>query len=352
MSKSKKRIQRKVDINGKRVSVYGFSVAEINRKIAELSQKVEMSKNFSKVADRWSSEHFEEVEYYTVQCYRKPLRDVTEEFGEYNIKEITPLDIENYIKRFAAKGYAKQTIKLRLIVLRQIFDYAVIHYGLKINPTQAVTVPKKAKTSKRKMPEEKIIDIIKQSYRKPFGLFAYLLLYTGCRREEALALRYEDIDREKKEISIHSVVIFEGGKSVVRPYTKSEAGTRKILLPDILANVLLNYKHGFIFNAGDMERQLGPRQFYNLWNSYCKASDLTYTDEELKVHNLVTPHQLRHAYASFLHEADVDVKDAQHLMGHSKIETTQDIYTEIREKRKKETSVRINDFFTQDRHIS
>ncbi|MBS7299062.1 MAG: tyrosine-type recombinase/integrase [Eubacteriales bacterium] len=47
----------------------------------------------------------------------------------------------------------------------------------------------------------------------------------------------------------------------------------------------------------------------------------------------MTPHQLRHAYATILYEAGIDEKDAQELMGHTSIQLTRDIYTHISKKR-------------------
>ena len=56
----------------------------------------------------------------------------------------------------------------------------------------------------------------------------------------------------------------------------------------------------------------------------------------------LTAHQLRHGYATILHEADIDVKDAQGLLGHADITTTQNIYTEVSTKRKTAVAERIN----------
>ena len=57
-----------------------------------------------------------------------------------------------------------------------------------------------------------------------------------------------------------------------------------------------------------------------------------------------TPHQLRHSYASMLHSAGVDAKDAQHLLGHSSITVTQDIYTKIEAGHKEEVRNKVNEY--------
>ena len=58
----------------------------------------------------------------------------------------------------------------------------------------------------------------------------------------------------------------------------------------------------------------------------------------------LTAHQLRHGYATLLHEADVDVKDAQELLGHSDVSVTQNIYTEVSNRRRKKVAKQINSY--------
>ena len=56
----------------------------------------------------------------------------------------------------------------------------------------------------------------------------------------------------------------------------------------------------------------------------------------------ITPHQLRHAYATILYEAGIKDKDAQDLLGHANIQTTRDIYTHITNNRRAETAALLN----------
>jgi integrase len=58
----------------------------------------------------------------------------------------------------------------------------------------------------------------------------------------------------------------------------------------------------------------------------------------------LTAHQLRHGYATLLHEADIDVKDAQDLLGHADASTTQNIYTEVSDRRRKAVAEKINSY--------
>ena len=63
-------------------------------------------------------------------------------------------------------------------------------------------------------------------------------------------------------------------------------------------------------------------------------------------HNIeLTPHQLRHAYATILYEAGIQVKDAQALLGHASAEITQEIYTHISENQQNKRATRVGSSF-------
>ena len=159
--------------------------------------------------------------------------------------------------------------------------------------------------------------MIKNSLDKTFGLFAYLIYYTGCRRGEALALRYEDIDRKAKKVRITKSAYYIGA----RPYIKSpktEAGDRVVPLLSALASALPNKKHGYIFSDDGGESPLMNHRVTRLYAAYQTESGVT-----------VTPHEIRHGYATALHDAGVDYKTAQTLLGHAQLSTTMDIYTDV-----------------------
>ena len=191
------------------------------------------------------------------------------------------------------------------------------------------------------MPSDEYLELIKTNYDKPFGLLAYFLLYTGCRIGEAIALQHKDIDRENKIIHIYKSVYHENNKPYIK-LPKTEAGKRDIILLDMLSEKLHRGKADeYVFSGKDNE----PMSFYeykNGWKAYCKeigAHETIITKEKDKrehkrIKTLLSPHQLRHGYATMLFEADINEKDAQELLGHSSISVTRDIYTHIRKKRK------------------
>lgn len=335
----KKIILKQPDGSTKSKDIYAHSEEELLFKIkkaqAEAEEAIEKALNptFEMVADEWAEAHENEVGYYTMNGYKAPVKNLKEEFGSELIKDITSMDIQRFINELGKKGFAKHTIALRKIVASLIFDYAILKDLIKINPVTVVKIPKNAVVNKRQLPDDKDIEKVKQSVDATFGLFAYLILYTGCRRGEALALTYEDIDFDNNTIDINKVVVFENGKPKIYNRAKSKDGIRTIPLLTPLKNVLSQKKTGYIFNDNSLLLTLS--QFNMFWSRYKKEA-----------HVNLSPHQLRHAFATICFDAGLAPKDASKILGHSKIELTLDIYTHIRESRTQETANKLNNFLS------
>ena len=323
-----------------RKTVYGHSEEELKLKIEQAREKAEkeleraLNPTFGDVADEWNESHEKEVSHYTYDGYQAPLKNLKDEFENVLIKDIAPLDLQRFINSLGKKGYAKHTIAMRKIVASQIFDYAVVKGFIKINPITTVKIPKNAPKKPRELPRDDDIETVKQSVDLPFGLFAYLVLYTGCRRGEALALTYEDIDFMNNTISINKVVVFEYGKPKIYHRAKSQDGIRTIPLLTPLRNVLSNKKKGFVFHVDDQPLTLS--QFNIFWRKYKKETGIN-----------LSPHQLRHAFATICFDAGLTPKDASQILGHSKIELTLDIYTHIKQSRTQETANKLNDYLNK-----
>lgn len=337
------RWQKIVTINGKRKTFYSKEPTEkraerdIQRQLLDYSEEKENGLTFAKVADMWSREHFETLEVNSLKMYKPCTQAAIDILGDKRIKEITAIDIRQTLNKYAAKGYAQKTVKDRLLVINLIFKYAIVHGYTDNNPCQFVDVPKGLKKTKRKAPPSFDRETIMHTIDTPDGFFACFLMMTGCRRGEALALTYGDIDFENKTVAINKTVEWLGNVPRIKDHTKTASGMRKIPLHDELIKrlgrkakktdlVFPNYK-GELYSNSNVTR---------MWERYRKDTGIS-----------VTPHQLRHQYATYLYEAGVDVKAAQYLMGHANIQTTMDIYTHLSEDKAKDSAVKIEEYLTQ-----
>lgn len=165
------------------------------------------------------------------------------------------------------------------------------------------------------------------------NLFANFLLYTGCRRNEALAIQYKDIDFEKKTISVNKAVLWINNKPTITS-TKSASGNRIIPLLSPLEELLKDQKYkkdDFLFsiNGEPVER----KQARMMWDKFRKETGLN-----------ITPHQFRHAFISIMYYAGIDVKTAQVIAGHSKADVTLNIYTHLANNQHSAARQKLNDF--------
>ena len=324
-------IQRQVTINGKRKSFYGKTERELNRKIAAYKEDRKNGRLFKDVAEEWETEHFPSLAPNTLKGYRPALKRAIDEFGDKHCPSITPKMVSLFIERFAKRGYAKKTVTTQLLVINLIMTHAVIEGDIEYNPATSVSVPKGLERTRRELPSSDEIDIVKRSSDCPFGLFAFFILYTGCRRGEALALTYGDIDFNERTITVNKSVYHESNTPKIKE-PKTEAGIRQIILLDVLYKILPKRRPAqeLVF-PNEYGTLMSETQFQRQWELYTQATGIT-----------STPHQFRHAYATILFEAGVDEKDAQELLGHANIATTRDIYTHVTKKRMQLTAAKLN----------
>ena len=310
------------------------AVKDFNNQLLKFEKVEADGKTFRTVAEKWDNEYREKVSHIT---YNKNTRAAYERILDYfadckDINKLTALEINVFLNSLIMKNYYKKTIANHKSILNMIFSYAVLNGYAKYNPVKDVRLPNNLPKKQRELPSTEDIREVEKHY-EGFDLLPYFLLNTGMRISEALAIDIDkDIDREKKIITINKHVIHDGNKPVLEDRTKTENSKRTVILLDRLADKIPNNRKGLLFGNDDGQ-PLTKRQLACRWKKYQETYNIK-----------VTAHQLRHAYATMLFEAGVDVKDAQELMGHSDINLTRQIYTHIRNERKEETAKKLNDF--------
>ena len=306
-------------INGIQKCFYGKSRAEAIRKRDEFLNRKE-SIVFRNVAEEWWEEHSFTLAYNSLKGLKPAYERAVQEFGDMFITEITPSELSKYIREFASKGYADKTVRTQLGVFSMVFKYAINYRGVNIqNPARDVVIPRGLPKRKITLPPDEDIQKVKDNVTLPFGLFPYMLMYSGLRRGELLCLRYDDC--RDGFITVNKSLYYVNNKPMVKE-PKTERGKRRIPILNKLAPYIKSGK-GIIFNYKG--NYLPQHIFDRYWNDYCKAVGIN-----------CTPHQLRHCFATMLYEGDISPKDAQYLLGHSQLSTTMDIYTDIRQQREKD----------------
>lgn len=337
-------------INGKRVAFRGKTCREVDRKMLDYKEEIQKGWTFNKMAERWYAQKEQEVKHATYRSYGNTLRRLQERFGPERITEITPDELNAYMREFERKGYAKDTVQLEISVLKMAFDYAVNHgaeSGLSINPAGSLKKSKGLPKKKRPALTEEQEALVRRGAREKAGdwwLLGYFLMYSGCRRGEAFALTYNDIDRKRGVIVVNKKVNYDNTNvPVLENFTKSENGMREIPLMKPLADMLPKNRIGLLFPSPDSGKHLTAYEVNKYWKQYCRDVGLVGNDEGGKTTYPVTPHCFRHSFATICYEAGVDARTAAEWLGDSVL-VMEKVYVELRKSHKNNAGALLNQY--------
>lgn len=328
-----------VNRKGKRKSFYGRTKKEVEQKIIKYENDInsfgtEMKSTTLTLAELMykylftvahgslSASTFERYE----SIYRVHILDST--LGNMNVQDINNSDVQEYIN---SKGCSRASLVKYRRLIKHTLDYGMKNNILRFNAASDIVMPK--------TPEPKEIVILtvdeQTKYVQALEKTSYKLLfittlYSGMRRGEAIALKWESVDLEKMEISITEsykrVKKFNSDGSyehtIDKKKPKTKKGTRIVPIPSFINTLLQeNYNQTnpaptdlvFKSSAGTHLKDANIRRAQI---SVCKNAGIRY----------VSFHSLRHTYATRLIEAGVDVKTVSELLGHSTVELTLNTY--------------------------
>ena len=298
---------------------------------------------------------------------------VRETFGLKRIAEIKYSDVlQFYYHLLNQQGISLGTLDSVHCLLHPTFQLAVRDEIIRKNPTDGV-MKEISRESGKNRGVRHALTIEQQRcfmeyianhpiYYHWWPMFT-ILLGTGCRIGEALGLRWQDLDFEKRVISInHSLVYYPANgsnKCVLRvSLPKTDAGIRTIPMLDIVKDafeMLYEEQKENGFNETEIDGMTGFI-FCNRFGSVPNPQTVNHTIKRIannynadevvrakKEHRdpIILPnfscHHLRHTFCTRLCENETNLKVIQSIMGHKNIETTLDIYAEATEKKKQES---------------
>ena len=325
---------------------YGRTQREVQRKLAawsmEREQEQAQATQISVVVEQWAERHQEEISASSWQSYPAAVRDVLQWFQGREIGDVYPDEITDFLQAIAARGYSRRTVQRRRDVLTLVWDYAIERRLTRYNAARQARMPRGLPETSREPPTPEQLERIGAGFRLPFGLFAAIEGYTGMRRGEILALRWEDVNRDAGIIYVRRAVAFVGNSPHLKP-PKTKRGLREVIIPAPLGALLPDRRHGLVFPGPD-GGLLRLDQFRAAWRGWCRSVGLGVT----RYGTEVTTHQLRHFYASVLYDAGIGVKEMQTLLGHANMQTTMNIYTHIMQSRKQATADRLDRYLCQN----
>lgn len=342
---------------------YGNTVEEMlaarDKYKLQVMQGIKANNNITvhRYALRWVRAHKKNVAPATFDSYVRYLNQFCQSYGDYPLKSITATDIADFYG--GLNGYSKSYISKMRQTVNGMFQSAVADRLIPYDPTVSVKTPKGTEGTHRAIElwERQLIHELPKDHRMRTP--ALVMLYTGIRRGEALAVELDrDVDLTAKTITVREAVQFAGNARVLKD-PKTQAGFRAIPLPDILIDELRG-KTGLLMpsaKGAPMTESAFDRAWETLLNQLsaqkngCQKRWYGKTNEHKAIlaaggklppwqDVTIRPHDLRHSYCTMLFDLGVDLKTAQKLMGHADEEVTLKIYTHLTEIREK-SSVKI-----------
>lgn len=339
------------DADGKRHAVCDRDPEELHRKLTEKEAAAALPRcavTFREVAGSWEDAHREEIEPRTWSNYRPHYEDLLDRYGTEPFGDIEAADVVADLARAKARGLSASVVNARRSIWRMIFDHAVVLGAARYNPVSSVKLPKGLHRGKRQAPTEEQMKAILGGLEAPFGLFPFLLLCTGLRKSEALALGWSDVDLKACVIHVTKSLDYTNGGAPKYKPPKTAAGTRDVPIIGILHDALQSARKTadslLLFPAPSSSRGgkggglMPDRAYDGAWARWCAAVGLV--DGEGRP--TVTAHQLRHGTATLFFELGVDELTAQRILGHSRVEITREIYTDLREQQKSKSVARFD----------
>lgn len=273
-------------------------------------------------------------------------------FGNKKLKDIAPGMLTDFFcKLTTTKGeevvpMAPATVKRIYNIMQSIFHFAVSQNYLKETPCRGVILPTKDVTQdeKRKsLNEDELPEFIAlfDGYTV-LNTIVKTLLYTGMRSGEALGLQWDDIDFEKRLITVNHTLSDVGGTHFLTT-PKTKTSKRKIYMSEDLVDLLVEHRkeqHKLIFALG--RKFTHPEMVFTseLGNYKDRSCLNTSFRRFLKGTNFefMTLHCLRHSNATLLLNSGVDLKVVSEHLGHSEVGTTANIYTDVLDSTRRKTA--------------
>ena len=244
----------------------------------------------------------------TIQTYTIFVADFINFHTKTPLEELTNRDVELFIETvFIERNYSVSSQRQFISALK---IFTVFYPQIKIN-NLSLERPKKSRTLPSVLSQEEVLRIIQYTQNIKHRAILTLLYSCGLRIGELINLKLADFHVERKQL------IVKKGKG---------RKDRYVSLADSFLPLLSNYYHSYKPIIYFVEGQNGGKYSAESIRSFLRKSC-----KKAGIRKLVTPHTLRHSYATHLLENGVDLRYIQTLLGHSKPETTM-IYTHVQRK--------------------
>lgn len=260
----------------------------------------------------------------TVAAYRRDLED----FGEFvrargrDTRDTESEDIRAYLAAIARRGLSPRTAARRLSSVRQLFGFLLVEGLREDDPSTVIDAPAQGRPLPKVLSEDEVDRIIEAAHAEPghegirLAALVELLYATGLRVSELVGMPMSALDGDARMLLVRG----KGNKE------------RMVPLGEPAAEAIADYLEvrGHFLGRKDRSRWLFPsrsKQGHLTRHRFAQMLKELAIEAEIEP-DRISPHVLRHAFASHLLANGADLRSVQAMLGHADISTTQ-IYTHV-----------------------
>lgn len=252
----------------------------------------------------------------TEVSYQRDLKKMAaylSEHGIHSVSEIREVDLQGYLNEMKRNQFASSSRSRSVASIRAFFQYLFKEGKIKEDPSENIRPPKVEKKMPGILSVEDVDKLLRQPKRDtPKGLrdsaMLELLYATGMRVSELLALRTEDVNLDYGYVVCHDhekeriIPIGNVSRMVLLQYLKESR------------DIFVNHSEETALFTNCNGKAMSRQGFWKMLKGYA---------EEAGIQGDITPHTLRHSFASHMLQNGADVRSVQEMLGHSDISTTQ-----------------------------
>lgn len=239
--------------------------------------------------------------------------------GKREVEDITKLDIRDFLLFLKKKGLSSKTLARNLVSLRVFLKFLAEESALSANPAEEIESPKIPKTLPEILSFDEVERLIEQPNPEvPLGLrdraMLEMLYATGMRVSELVRLQLNHVHLEPGYVLLYG----KGSKERIVPIGSEAMKWVRRYWEDARKRLLKGKESPFLF-VNRFGKPISRQYFWRAIKAHGRSAG---------IRKRITPHLLRHSFASHLLERGADLRSVQLMLGHTDISTTQ-IYTHV-----------------------
>jgi len=268
--------------------------------------------------------------HYTLTNYKIDLKEFNKSLKQKPLENITHVDVRLFLAHMKERNLSKRSVARKMACLRSFFKFLCREGYIKANPASGLRTPKLQKKLPLFLDTNEVVKLIespdtKDVYGSRDRAILETLYSSGIRVGELVGLNKENIDFISGVIKVYG----KGKKERLAPIGDRALRAIRSYLEKLHGLKIKEKKAVFLNKSG---ARMSDRAVRRVIEKYIRKTSLN---------EKISPHSLRHSFATHLLDRGADLRSVQELLGHANLSTTQ-IYTHVTTERLKETYDRVH----------